>query len=114
MLIVISAISHLMKTPIFDDCGDCQGIANYMLKRYGEAVRLLRESALRVPNLQWPHVWLASVYAHAGQLEEARAEAAELLRINPGFTIESWPPNKDPKDAKHDFGELRKAGLTES
>src|SRR5262249_52678878 len=35
--------------------------ANYMLKRYGEAVRLLRECASRLPNLQWPHVMLAFV-----------------------------------------------------
>src|SRR5262249_52953203 len=30
------------------------GFANYMLKRYGEAIRLLRECASRLPNLQWP------------------------------------------------------------
>jgi len=94
-----------------------KGVANYMLKRYGEAVRLLRESALRVPNLQWPRVWLAAAYAQSGQLEEATNEAAELLRINPGFTIKGWKrlaPNKDPKDAEHDLDGLRKAGLLEA
>src|SRR5258708_947584 len=45
---------------------------NYTLNRYGHAVRLLRECASRLPNLQWPHVWLASAYAQAGQPEEAR------------------------------------------
>jgi adenylate cyclase len=71
------------------------GLANYMLKRYGEAVRWLRECALRLPNLQWTHLHLASAYAQSGQLEEARKEAAEVLRINPGFTIEglqTYPP----------------------
>src|SRR5215468_9873048 len=76
------------------------GMANYMLKRYGEAVRVLRECASRLPNLQWPHVMLAGAYAQAGQLEEARYEAAEVLRINPGFTIERWKRlaavHKDP------------------
>jgi tetratricopeptide (TPR) repeat protein len=90
------------------------GYANYMLKRYGEAVRLLRECASRLPNLQWPHLCLAAAYAQPGQLEEARKEAAEVLRINPGFTIESWKRlavYKDPKDVEHHIDGLRKAGL---
>jgi adenylate cyclase len=93
------------------------GQANYMLKRYGEAVRWLRECVSRVPNAQWARVWLASAYAQLGQLEEARAEAAEALRINPGFTIESWKrvaAYKDPKDAEHRLDGARKAGLPET
>jgi adenylate cyclase len=92
------------------------GLANYLLKRYGEAVRLLRECASRLPNLQWPHLFLAAAYAQARQLEEARAEAAEVLRINPGFTIERWKRlavDKDPKDVEHRLDGLRKAGLPE-
>jgi adenylate cyclase len=93
------------------------GFANFMLKRYGEAVRLLRECALRLPNLQWPHLWLAAALAQSGQLEEARREAAEVLRINPGFTIESWNclnVFRDPEDAEHRIDGLRKAGLPET
>jgi adenylate cyclase len=92
------------------------GLANYMLKRYGQAVRWLRECTLRLPNNQWPHVWLASAYAQSGQLDEAGKEAAEVLRINPGFTIESFKRlavYKDPKDAEHRIDGLRKAGLLE-
>jgi adenylate cyclase len=93
------------------------GCAYYMLKRYGEAVGWLSECALRLPNLQWPHLWLAGAYAQAGQLEEARAETAEVLRINPAFTIESWKRIvvfKDPKDLEHYVDGLRKAGLPET
>jgi adenylate cyclase len=92
------------------------GVAHYMLKRYGEAVRWLRECASRLPNNQWPHVWLASTYAQSGQLEEAKAEAAEVMRINPGFTIESAKRvvvYKDPKDVEHRLDGMRKAGLPE-
>jgi adenylate cyclase len=92
------------------------GLANYMLKRYGEAVGCLHECASRLPNLQWPHLWLASTYAQSGQPEEARKEAAEMLRINPAFTIESWKRIaifKDPKDLEHYVDGLRKAGLPE-
>jgi len=76
------------------------GMANYMLKRYGEAVRLAQECVRRLPNMQWPHLWLAAAYAQSGELEEAGADAAEVLRINPGFTIESYKRLavfKDPK-----------------
>jgi adenylate cyclase len=93
------------------------GLANYLLKRYGEAVRWCRECASRMPNLQWPHLTLASAYAQLGQLEEAQREAAEVLRINPGFTIESWTRlnvYKEPKDAEHRLDGLRKARLPES
>jgi adenylate cyclase len=92
------------------------GMANYMLKRYGEAVRFFREWALRLPNLQNPHVFLASAYAQSGQLEEARAEGLEVLRVNPVFTIESWKRlavYKVPEDAEHRIDGLRKAGLPE-
>src|SRR5258708_7337676 len=93
------------------------GLANYMLQRHEEALRLFRECASRLPNLQWPHLWLAAAYAQLGQIEEARKEAAEVLRINPGFTIKGHKrilPYKDPKDAEHRLDVLRKAGLPET
>ena len=93
------------------------GQANYMLKRYEEAVRLFRECISRVPNLQIPHIWLASAHAQLGQLEEARAEAAEVLGINPGFTIEGYKRfllHKRPEDVEHRIDGMRKAGLPET
>jgi adenylate cyclase len=93
------------------------GLAHYLLKRYGEAVRLLRESASRLPNLEWPHTFLASAYAQSGQLEEARKEAAEVLRIYPGFTIDRYKrilTYKHPRDVEHRVDGLRKAGLPEA
>jgi len=94
------------------------GQAYYLLKRYEEAVRLLRECVSRLPNQQWPHLGLACAYAQSGQLEEAKAEAAEVLRINPGFTIESYKRllvvHKYPKDAEHILDGLRKSGLPET
>jgi tetratricopeptide (TPR) repeat protein len=93
------------------------GHVYYMLKRYQEAARWLREGASRLPKLQESHLLLASAYAQAGRLEESRAAAAEVLRINPSFTIESWKllaVYKDPKDLEHLLDGLRKAGLPES
>jgi hypothetical protein len=87
-----------------------------MRKRYGDAVHWCRECISRRPSLQWPHVTLAGAYAQSGQLEEARAEAAEVLQINPGFTIESSKRilvYKNPKDLEHYIDGMRKAGLPE-
>src|SRR5262249_7006958 len=90
------------------------GLANYMLKRYRDAMHWCREGISRQPRLQWPHVTLACAYAQSGQLEEARGEAAEVLRINPSFTIEGIKRllvYKDPKDTEHILDGLRKAAL---
>jgi adenylate cyclase len=101
---------------IFATC--CLGQANYSLKRYGEAVRLFRECASRLPNQQWPHLNLAGACAQSGQLEDASKEAAEVLRINPDFTIERWKRflvvYKDSKDLDLRSDGMRKARLPES
>jgi adenylate cyclase len=93
------------------------GVSNYMLRRHGEAVHFCRECALRLPNLQLPRLWLAAAFAQSGHLDEARKETAEVLRINPGFTIASWKNMavyKDSEDAEHLLDGLRKAGLPEA
>lgn len=92
------------------------GHALYMLKRYPEAVPPLRECAWRMPNFRIGHLWLAAAYAQTGQLVEARAEADEVRRIEPGFTIDRWKTTavyKNREDAEHLFDGLRKAGLPE-
>jgi adenylate cyclase len=90
------------------------GHAHYILKRYAEAVPPLRECASRMPNFRIVHLWLAAAYAQLGQLADAEAEAAEVARIEPGFTIDRWKitaPYKNGADAEHLFIGLRKAGL---
>ena len=91
------------------------GFARYMLKQYSEALPLLREFASRAPNFSQGHIWLAANLAQMGRFDEARAEAAEVLRIDPKFTIVGMPRRlalfKRPEDAVHLFDGLRKAGL---
>ena len=113
---VLEAIIRLDPFPPSRTFGE-MGFANYMLKRYRDAVHCYREHVSRWPIAQWAYVGLASAYAQLGQLEEARAAAAEVLRINPGFTIESSKRilvYKDPKDLEHHIDGMRKAGLPES
>jgi len=49
-----------------------------------------------------------------GRKNEARAEAAEVLRINPRFSVDSFAkarPYKDQSEADKVANALRKAGL---
>jgi adenylate cyclase len=93
------------------------GHAYYMVRRYKEAAQTLRVYPSRRPNVRILPLWLAAAYAQLGQLAEAKSAAADVLRIEPGFTIDRWKCTavyKDPNDAEHLFDGLRKAGLPES
>ena len=60
------------------------------------------------------HLMLATVYSELGQAAEARAEAAEVLRLNPQFSLEvhrQHMPIKDPAVLERHVTALRKAGL---
>jgi adenylate cyclase len=93
------------------------GLARYMLKEYMEALPPLREWASRAPGVREGHAWLAATLAQLGRLDEAHAEAAEVLRIDPKFTIDGTQRRvalfKRPEDAEYLFDGLRKAGLPE-
>jgi hypothetical protein len=56
----------------------------------------------------------AGCYAELGRLEEARAEAAEVLRLNPNFSLEVLRqkiPYKDPAFLERYLAAQRKAGM---
>jgi adenylate cyclase len=92
------------------------GSAYYMLGRYTDAVPHLKTAVLRAPNLALGHHWLAATYAQLGRLDEARAEAAEGLKIQSWFTISQMPfskASKRPEDAERLKGGLLKAGYPE-
>ena len=91
-------------------------LAYYMLKKYDDALPLLRDFVSLAPNHPPGHLWLASTYAQTGELEKARAQAAEVLRIDPNWSIRKFEPLgpfKRPEDAMHFFDGMRKAGLPE-
>src|SRR5262245_35282459 len=92
------------------------GSAHYMLKQYSQALPLLRDYVSQAPNSRGGHMWLAATHGQLGQLEEARAEAAEVLRLQPNYTITAnrmVMAFKSTKDDNHFFDGLRKAGLPE-
>ncbi len=73
------------------------------------------EKALRVePNNLFTHLRLAAAYSLLGREEEAHAEAAEVLRINPKFSLAHFAkllPYKNQADADRFLDALRKAGV---
>ena len=93
------------------------GEAHYLLKQYREAQHWLRDATGRAPNHQYGHAFLAATYAQLGQLEDAHAEAAEVMRVNPAYTIGGTQMRvsifKRAEDTEHVVDGLRKAGLPE-
>jgi adenylate cyclase len=93
------------------------GLAHYTLKQYSQALAALTECALRAPNYGAVHVWLAATYARLEQMEDARAEAAKVLQLDPDFTIDRTARStiafKYNEDGEHCFDAMRKAGLPE-
>jgi adenylate cyclase len=88
-----------------------------MLKQYSQALPFLREHVSRAPNSRAAHAGLAATYAQLGDLEKARQEAAEALRIDPTWTIEHAQTRRNffkrAEDAQHLYDGLRRAGLPE-
>lgn len=90
------------------------GHAHYMLGQYEQAVPLLREASACNQNIRIIHLWLAAAYGQLCRSAEAKAAAADVLRIEPQFTIGRWQCTavyKNIDDAEHLYDGLRKAGL---
>jgi tetratricopeptide (TPR) repeat protein len=90
--------------------------ANRLLGRYEEAVVLYQRAINQTPEYISPHIGLTACYAAMGRLEDARTQAAEVLRIDPRFSIGRYATAmtyKQPEHAQRSFDALRKAGLPE-
>jgi adenylate cyclase len=82
--------------------------------QYEEAIKVGKEATRVEPNNFTVRAFLTVAYSLHGRQEEARIEAAEVLRINPKFRVEYWAktiPFKNEADRELTIGALRKAGL---
>jgi adenylate cyclase len=82
--------------------------------QYEEAIVTLRKVLQRNPDDLIAHINLAASYVMGGQEDEARAEAAEVLRIDPKFSLEYFAktlPYKNQADTALAIDVLRKTGL---
>jgi len=92
------------------------GIALRDTGRIEDSIIALRKAIERAPNYINAHVHLAAAYAMIGRDQQAQAEAAEVLRINPRFSVERWATGTSLKGQKRIEAiaqALRKAGLPE-
>jgi tetratricopeptide (TPR) repeat protein len=90
------------------------GSAYALAGRYEEAIAPLKQVLTRYPNIPGPHLNLAVAYSALGKEAEAQAEAAEVLRLNPQFSLEvhkERAPIKEPAMLERHIAALRKAGL---
>ncbi len=82
--------------------------------RFEEAVSAYKKALQRAPDNIMAHVGLLVTYSMTGREKEARAEAAEVLRINPKFTTDYYVKNlpyKDQSVIDNLVVACRKAGL---
>ncbi len=82
--------------------------------QYDEAIVLLKRAIEREPNDLIAYIALTSTFGMAGRMEEARAAAKEVLRINPRFSVERYEktvPYKDMAAKDQLIDALRQAGL---
>ena len=90
------------------------GMAYRMVGRYEEAIETLGQLTRREPNQLLAHVSLTATYMEAGREDQAFAEAAEVLRIDPNFSAERFIkilPYKDKTELDRYLMALQKAGL---
>jgi adenylate cyclase len=88
--------------------------ANFSLGKYEIAAQQLLDRVARNPGTDASRMLLASCYGHLGRAEEARAVWAELLKVNPDFSLMQRArvlPYKNPDDFQRIREGLAKAGL---
>jgi tetratricopeptide (TPR) repeat protein len=91
------------------------GMSYFMLEQYDQAIAEFKKSINLWPDNWRAHVWLAAAYSLAGRIEDARLEAAEVLRINPKSSLEDIARNGyfncKRADTERFINALQKAGL---
>jgi len=83
--------------------------------RFEEGVSAYKKALQRAPNNIIAHINLVATYSMMGREKDARAEAAEVLRINPKFSLDYWAKAltvyKDQSVIDRYIDACRKAGL---
>jgi TolB-like protein/Flp pilus assembly protein TadD len=84
--------------------------------RYEEAISTAKKAIDRAPDSPLSHTAMAAIYSIAGRDEEARAEVAEVLRLDPKFSLKQYGKIISWRKAELEpwVAALRKAGLPET
>jgi tetratricopeptide (TPR) repeat protein len=92
------------------------GITLRNVGRFEEAVSALKKGLQLSPDFIMAHIGLGTTYSLMGREKEARAEAQEILRINPKFSLDNFERTnlslyKNQSEADKVLSAMRKAGL---
>ena len=82
--------------------------------QYEEAITWGEKAVRQEPNSLLARVWMAVIYVLSEREEEAQAEAAEVLRIKPKFSVKKYEKRasfRKKADNERFIDALRKAGL---
>jgi len=90
-----------------------EGRSYLLLGRYEEAMPPLKTHLARYSNDVAARLYLIACYVELGRNEEARAEATEVMRINPQFSLAAEKQIAAMKEPLRDrfFADMAKAGL---
>jgi len=79
--------------------------------RHDEAITTLKNALQKAPNDYLSRLTIIQAYIFAGRQEEAEAKAAEVLRLNPKFSLENYAKRMTGKNKDLSLEVLRRAGL---
>jgi adenylate cyclase len=85
-----------------------------MVGQYEDSIATYKKVLDRAPNHLVVHAGLTATYSVAGRLDDARAQAAEVLRVQPKFSAERYArrwPYKDKVETERLIDALHNAGL---
>ncbi len=84
------------------------------IEKYEEAIVWGEKAVQQNPKNVLSRVMLCSIYSLAGRMDEARAQAKEIMRLNPNISVDRiarTDPQKNQVVKKRYIDALRKAGL---
>jgi adenylate cyclase len=91
------------------------GVSNSHIGQYDQSVVYFKKLLQNQPDHLMGNIGLTATYSRMGRMEDARKQAAEVLRINPKFSLERYAQRiryKNPVYKERSLEALRKAGLT--
>ena len=89
------------------------------LEQWEQAIPRCEKSIAGIPQVFYPYVELAAAYAWAGHDKEAKETVAQLQKVQPGYTVQTWAGRHMSDDPTYNaqyqrvVEGLRKAGLPE-
>ena len=85
-----------------------------MVGRYEDSISTYKGALDRSPNDLFAHAGLTATYSVSGRLDEARAQAAEVVRVQPKFSVKNYSkrfPFTDKAEVEKLTAALLNAGL---